>query len=62
MKCFKCKHNCFNNTAVGHRALLSVTTASLNTALGYNAGGNVTGVENICIGGQSGRKYYIRNI
>ena len=33
--------------------LNSLTTGNLNTVIGYNAGGNVTG-ENICIGGQSG--------
>jgi len=40
----------FGNTANGGSALLSNTTGNNNTALGYNAGFNVTGTGNVCIG------------
>jgi hypothetical protein len=38
------------NTATGGSALLSNSTGNANTALGYNAGFNITGTGNVCIG------------
>jgi hypothetical protein len=40
----------FGNTANGGSALLSNSTGNNNTALGYNAGFNITGTGNVCIG------------
>ena len=40
----------FGNTANGGSALSSNSTGNNNTALGYNAGFNVTGTGNVCIG------------
>jgi hypothetical protein len=40
----------FGNTANGGSALSSNSTGNNNTALGYNAGFNITGTGNVCIG------------
>jgi trimeric autotransporter adhesin len=39
-----------NNTATGGQALNNNTTGSQNTATGYQAGFNITGDRNVCIG------------
>jgi Chaperone of endosialidase len=38
------------NTAIGHHALYSNTTGHYNTAMGDDAGSNITGSGNVCIG------------
>jgi hypothetical protein len=43
-----------NNTAVGRNALQDNETGSANTAIGYRAGLDVTGDNNVCIGGAIG--------
>jgi Chaperone of endosialidase len=40
----------FGNTANGGSALSTNSTGNNNTALGYNAGFNITGTGNVCIG------------
>ena len=40
----------FGNTANGGSALVTNSTGNNNTALGYNAGFNITGTGNVCIG------------
>jgi hypothetical protein len=56
------------NTAIGAAALLFNTTGTSNTALGYRAGVDITGVGNVCIGegveGEAGVDHstYIRNV
>ncbi len=57
-----------NNTAIGVRALKDNTTGSSNTAIGYDAGLNITGDGNVCIGdnafGEAGvnNTTWIRNV
>jgi hypothetical protein len=57
-----------SNTAVGSFALFSNETGSLNTAIGSEAGEDITGSGNVCIGegvvGEAGvdDRTYIRNI
>jgi len=43
-----------NNTAIGRNALQDNETGSANTAIGYRAGLDVTGDNNVCIGGAIG--------
>ena len=43
-----------NNTAIGRNALQDNETGSANTAIGYRAGLEVTGDNNVCIGGAIG--------
>jgi trimeric autotransporter adhesin len=43
-----------SNTAIGHRALASNTTNSLNTAIGASALANTTGFNNIALGAGAG--------
>jgi len=43
-----------NNTAIGRNALQNNETGGANTAIGYRAGLDVTGDNNVCIGGAIG--------
>ncbi len=57
-----------SNTAIGRFALVNNITGSLNTALGRNAGSDITGSGNVCIGanvpGEGGvdDSTYVRNV